>query len=123
MTAYPTVSFAEFARVMRRQGIDEAYLVKRFRTDFVSGTGEARAFFERVFDPRYANVVIANRPVIEFYLRETGAIRDASDRDRRCACGCGQRVFGRKKWASKGCRQRGYRRRVADRSKMGQKAA
>jgi hypothetical protein len=82
-----------------------------------------RAFFQQVFDPRHGDLLIVYRSVIDFYLREIGASDDALDRQRRCACGCGQRVFGKKKWASNGCKQRGYRRWVAEPAKRPEKAA
>lgn len=91
------MTFAEFARVMRSRGIDPTYLVKRFRTDFGDGTAEVRAFFEQVFDRRCGDRVVPYRSVIDFYEREIGANKSASPRERRCACGCGQTVFGRKK--------------------------
>lgn len=123
LTVYPIVTFAEFARVMRSRGIDPTYLVKRFRTEFGDGTAEVRMFFDQVFDRRYRDRMIPYRSVIEFFRREVGITQMGSDCGRRCACGCGQRVFGRKKWATNACKQRGYRRRVAVRAKEPKKAA
>jgi hypothetical protein len=120
---YRIVSFADFARTMRARGIDQAYLVKRFRDRFGDGIADVREFFDRVFQPRWGKVVIPHRSVVEFYRREIGCTPEAAGSERRCGCACGQRVFGKKKWASGACKQRGYRRRIAEHSKRPEKAA
>jgi hypothetical protein len=112
----------EFARLMRARGIDQRYLVKRFRSSFGDGVSDVRGFFERAFQRR-SDLMVPYRSVLEFYQREIGAVQDAEGRERRCACGCGQRLFGRRKWASAECRQRGYRRRVGDRANCPKEAA
>jgi hypothetical protein len=40
-----------------------------------------------------------------------GEARTASPRERQCACGCGQSVFGRQRFATEACRKR-YQRKV-----------
>jgi hypothetical protein len=43
----PTISFAEFARAMRRRGIDERYLVKRFLPTLAAGQERCERSFSR----------------------------------------------------------------------------
>ena len=83
--------------------------------------GDVRAFFEDVFKGRYAKVVIPWRSVLQFYMRELGSYQVEQGKERRCACGCGQRVFGRKKWGSETCRKRVQRRRGVDSQKSPEK--
>lgn len=61
----------------------------------------------RVFQGQYAAVVIPYRSVLAaFYVLELECHQDSIGQHRTCACGCGQAVFDRKKWASPGCRKR-----------------
>jgi hypothetical protein len=69
---------------------------------------QAREVFARVWDTRLGAVVMPYWAVIQWYEKTT-APRLSLEGERDCACGCGARVWGRKKWAGPGCRMRAYR--------------
>ena len=89
------VTFANFAALMDSRGHDIDELVERFR----GRIHEPRDFFTRVFLPRFADVVIPYNSVLVFYQQEAHFRRDLKPTAARCKCGCGQPVFGRRKWA------------------------
>jgi len=101
------ISFGDFAALARRRGWTLDFLAERFRERIE----RPREFFERVLQGRYADVVIPFNSVLAFYCQELGLHQLATRIERRCACGCGARVFDRKLFASQACRQRGYRAR------------
>jgi hypothetical protein len=107
------VNFDEFNVLARRRGLTVDSLTELFRGRF-GNRGDVRDLFERVFQKRYAATVIPYRCVIEFFEKELGFHQEEAGSERRCACGCGARVFDRRKWASNACRQRGHRQRVTD---------
>lgn len=109
------VMYGEFADMARDRGLTADSLVAVFRGKFGSD-GDPRKMFEAVFQRRYQDTVIPYRSVIEFYERELGYHQDETGVDRRCLCGCGKRVYDRRKWASNACRQRGHRKQVADKA-------
>lgn len=111
---WPTVSMADLAALCRRRGLDVDFLTERFRGAFGDKPGEVRDFFLRAFQGRYADVVVPWASVLTWYQRELGLEQLASGRERRCACACGQRVWGRKRWASDACRKRVARRYIGD---------
>jgi len=108
------VTFAEFATVARRRGWTASSLSQLFRGRFGDQPNQVGEFFERMFQGRYANTVIPYRSVLVFFERELSFHQAETGRDRRCACGCGQRVWDRKKWASNACRQKWHRKQVGD---------
>jgi hypothetical protein len=114
----PEVSMRDFAGLCRQRKYGIDYLVEQFAGKFGCADGMAREttrqFFERLQLGRSAANVIPFRCLIEFYQRELGYLQDATGEERRCACGCGQHVFGRKKWAAASCKQRAYRQRIGD---------
>ena len=63
---HPEITFNKFKRlaVKRRYSLDD--LVEMFHGKLE----ENRAFFERMFSGRYADVVIPYRSVVEFFQRE-----------------------------------------------------
>ena len=65
---YPEITFNKFKRlaVKRRYSLDD--LVEMFHGKL----DENRAFFERVFSGRYADVVIPYRSVVGFFQQEKG---------------------------------------------------
>ena len=98
------VNFGDFAKLASRRGLTPEYLAERF-TNKIERPSE---FFHRVFQSQHAAVVIPQRSVLEFY---TSMLHHSSiGQHDPCACGCGQPVFGRKKWASPGCRKRVQRK-------------
>ena len=103
----PEVTFGDFAALARRRGWTKEFLAERFH----GRIDEPRKFFEAVWQGQYAATVIPFNSVLGFYKRELGLHRMESGRDRRCACGCGARVFDRKKWAGPACRKRAQRGR------------
>jgi hypothetical protein len=96
------VTFADFAKLAGKRGLSPEYLAERF-TDKIERPSE---FFHRVFQGQYAAVVIPYRSVLAFYASELNCHQDSSGQHRVCACGCGQAVFDRKKWAAPGCKKR-----------------
>jgi hypothetical protein len=103
------VTFSDFAKLATKRRLTPECLAQRF-AGWIDKPGE---FFDRVFKGMYATVVIPYRSVLAFYSSELEFHQDSTGQGRVCACGCGQRVFERKKWASPGCRQRAARRRMA----------
>ena len=57
---------------------------------------------------RKSNQVKANEAeaTSEFYNEELHYFQDTNQKHKQCACGCGQPVFDRKKWASPACKKR-----------------
>jgi hypothetical protein len=123
MGQVPEITFEDFAALARRRGLTLDFLIETFRGRFGARVGDVRDFFERVFMGRYADNVIPYRAVIELYLSELGVHQAETGRERRCSCGCGQRVFDRRRYASNACRQRGHRQRIGDRQNSPEKPA
>ena len=101
------VNFKDFATVAKRRGHTVESLADRFRGK-VENPSE---FFERVMTCKYKGedrswAVIPYRSVLEFYSQELHYFQDSNRKHRLCACGCGQPVFDRKKWASAACKKR-----------------
>lgn len=95
------ITFGDFAKLANKRGLTPEYLAERF-TDKIERPSE---FFHRLFQGQYAAVVIPNRSVLAFYAAELQCHQDSVGHHRTCACGCGQAVFDRKKWASPGCKK------------------
>jgi hypothetical protein len=109
------ISFGNFCKLAKSRGHTVESLADRFRGKIENPS----EFFERVMSCRYHGedrswVVIPYRSVIEFYSKELHYFQDSNQKHRQCACGCGQPVFDRKKWASSGCRQKIARQKVTD---------
>ena len=101
------VTFKDFAAVAKKRGHTVESLGNRFRGKIETPS----EFFERVLSGRYhgedcSAAVIPYRSVIEFYSAELHYFQDTNQKHRQCACGCGQPVFDRKKWASPACKKR-----------------
>src|SRR5262245_38519658 len=101
------VNFKNFATVAKRRGHTAESLAERFRGKIESPS----EFFERVMSCKYkgddrSGVVIPYRSVIEFFNEELHYFQESNQNHRQCACGCGQPVFDRKKWASPACKKR-----------------
>ena len=60
------------------------------------------------------DVVIPYRCLIQLYVEETRLERAIPTGARRCSCGCGSPVFGRRNYAATSCRVRMARRKVTD---------
>jgi hypothetical protein len=107
------ITFSDFAKLAQRRGLTPEFLAERF-----SGKIDRPSeFFHRVFQGQYAAVVIPYASVLAFYTAELHCHQDALGRHNVCACGCGQPVFDRKKWASAACRQKAARAKVTDTKK------
>jgi hypothetical protein len=96
------VTFGDFSKLATRRGLTPEYLAERF-TDKIERPSE---FFHRVFQGQHAAVVIPYRSVLAFYVAELNCHQESIGSHRTCACGCGEAVFDRKKWASSGCKKR-----------------
>ena len=104
---YPEITFKDFATVAKKRGHTAESLADRFRGKIENPS----EFFERVMTCKHKGedrswVVIPYRSVLEFYSEELHYFQDSNQKHRQCACGCGQPVFDRKKWASPACKKR-----------------
>ena len=105
------VTFRDFAALAKRRGWTIDFLVDRFRGIIE----EPKDFFERAVNCKWhgeyrGEVVIPFRSVLRLYSQEMAFQQQEKRRERFCACGCGNRVWDRKKWASTACRKRFQRR-------------
>jgi hypothetical protein len=112
------VSFADFAKLAAKRGHSVESLASRFRGKIEHPS----EFLERVMTCKYKNkdhsgVLIPYGSVIEFYSQELHSVQESNVKHKRCACGCGQAVFDRKKWALPGCRQKIARKQSTDMQK------
>jgi hypothetical protein len=112
------VTFKDFAIVARKRGHTAESLADRFRGKIENPS----EFFERVMMCRYhgedrSGMVIPYRSVMEFYSEELHYFQDLNQKHRQCACGCGEPVFDKKKWASPACRQKVARQKATDMQK------
>ena len=115
------VTFREFRDLARKRGWTVDFLVEHFRGKF-GDRGDVRRLFEDIMHQRRFNEnLIPYRSVITFFETELGYHQAETGREHRCACGCGMRVFDRRKWASETCRKRGQRRQVRDRANTPEK--
>jgi hypothetical protein len=103
--AMDQVTFEDFAKLATRRHWTPESLAKRFR-GVIENPSE---FFHRVFEPKNAAAIIPYRSVIAFYSQEQSAHRVLVGKHCLCACGCGQAVFDRKKWAGSACKKRAQR--------------
>ena len=99
------ITFGDFAKLATKRGLTPEYLAERF-TDKIERPSE---FFHRVFQGQYAAVVMPYHSVVSFYASELECHQDSIGQHRVCACGCGQPVFDRKKWARPACKKRTQR--------------
>ena len=102
--------FRSFATLAKKRGHNAESLAEMFRGKIE----EPRDFFERAMSCKYRGedrsyVVIPYRSVIEFYQAELHYFADVNAKHMRCACGCGQPVFDRAKWATPGCKKKTQR--------------
>jgi hypothetical protein len=100
----PCITFAQVRALAITQGLTIRDLVEQFQEE----VERPREVFTRVWDTRMGEVVMPYWAVIQWFQKATAPIL-ASHTDRACACGCGAKVSGRRKWASAACRQRVYR--------------
>jgi len=100
------VTFSDFAKLANKRGLTPERLTERFAGK-IEKPGE---FFDRIFKTQYAGVLISYRSVLAFYSSELQCHQDSIGQHNVCACGCGQAVFDRKKWASSRCKKRMQRR-------------
>jgi hypothetical protein len=112
-TTMREVTFGDFAKLATRRGLTAECLAERF-TDKIERPSE---FSHRVFQGQYAAVVIPYRSVLAFYIAELDCHQDSTGKHNVCACGCGQPIFDRKKWASSACRQKVARQKGTDTQK------
>jgi hypothetical protein len=101
----PCITFAQVRALATKRGLTVRDLVAQFQED----VERPREVFTWVWDRRLGAVVLPYRAVIAWYQQATAPVL-AQAGEPTCACGCGVRVRGRRKWASPGCRQRAYRR-------------
>jgi hypothetical protein len=100
------LTFSDFAKLANKRGLTPQCLAERFANK-IERSGE---FFYRVFKAGYGRL---SSRIEACSLSAFNAHQDSTGRTKVCACGCGQSVFDRQKWASPGCRQRVARKRMA----------
>jgi hypothetical protein len=100
----PCITFAQVRALAIKQGLTLRDLVEQFQED----VERPREVFARVWDTRLGEVVMPYWAVIQWYQKATAPVL-ALEGEPTCACGCGSKVTGRRKWGSAACRQRVYR--------------
>lgn len=127
------VTYREFSRLGKKRGWTVDMLAELFKGKIGVDDPEdtfrenLKAYFTRVLSCKWlspethriedrGDVAIAYRAVIEFYENEffyethkgikQRAYTSTEFGKRACACGCGEAVFDRKKWATPGCKKR-----------------
>ncbi len=121
------VTFEQFRALARKRGWTKDMLAARFR-GVLKWTREQdkdtiEDFFERVLTCQYkanhlGSVVIPYRSVLALYYSEIAFQQKESGREKFCPCGCGRRIMGRKRFASKTCKQKEWRqKKVTDHQK------
>ncbi len=105
------VAYRDFAKLVDRRGWTKETLAELFRGKIE----EPMDFFQRVLSCKYqgedrSNVIIPFRSVLDLFFKELSFQQDKEGREKFCACGCGTRVWERKKWSSLACRKRFQRR-------------
>jgi hypothetical protein len=126
------VTYKDFSRLAKKRSWTVYMLVELFKgktgiEDRSDKYHEPLAsYFERVLFCQWLNpetkrmedrsrILIAYRSIIEFYLKELSYETNKDIKPqagasvfgrRACACGCGEAVFDRKKWARPGCKKR-----------------
>jgi hypothetical protein len=106
----PCITFAQVRELALKQGLTLHDLGEQFQED----VERPREVFTRVWDKRLGEVVMPYWAVIQWYEKATAPVLALAG-EPTCACGCGARVWGRRKWARPGCRMRVYRQsRIAE---------
>jgi hypothetical protein len=100
----PCITFAQVRTLAMKQGMTLRDLVEQFQED----VERPREVFMRVWDKRLGEVVMPYWAVIQWYEKATAPVLAVAG-EPTCACGCRARVWGRRKWASPGCRIRVFR--------------
>jgi hypothetical protein len=123
----PCITFQQFRRLVKQRGWSERWLIEQVKPYL----DEPRETVHRILygahvpahecseqDGRVVEahhepmdeVAIPYTCLIDLYHQATqpGPLPDGQ---RSCGCGCGQRVRGRQRYATPGCRQRAYRQR------------
>jgi len=108
------VTFRDFASLAKRRAWTPEFLSEKFRGQ-IEGPSE---FFHRCLSgkPNWG-VVVVYRSVLDFYWRELSPLIEEKA-VRFCVCGCQRRVYGRKQYATRYCRNKAYRER-SETSKRG----
>src|ERR1043166_2768074 len=102
-----SVTFAEFTKLATKRRWTPEMLAVRFRGKI----DEPSVFFHRVLGGQAPQSLIPYRSVLDFYAQTIADKPESIISKPTCACGCGERVFDRKKWATQACRQRVARKR------------
>lgn len=101
------VTLKDFSTLAKKRGWTKEHLAELFRKKIE----EPSEFFDRVLSCKSkgedrSSMVIPYSTVIEFYRKEVHYFLDSHPARRQCACGCGQPVLNRKKWASPACQEK-----------------
>lgn len=113
MTHPDAPTFGQFAALARQRGWTVDFLTAQFAGRFSDEKDPPRRFFGRVLGGGHADVAIPYDSVIAFYNQKRGIDQRGPAPERRCACGCGQHICGRQRFASAACRKRASRDRGA----------
>ncbi len=108
------VTFRDFAALAKRRGWTPEYLAERFK-GIIESPSE---FFHRCLSGKPDwNTVIPYKSVLDFYWRELSPLIEEKA-VRFCICRCQRRIYGRKQYATRYCRNKAYRER-SETSKRG----
>jgi hypothetical protein len=102
------IAFKDFAALAHRHNWNAQDLAQQFRGRIENAT----EFFGRVLSGKFPDSIVPYRSVIELY--NTTRSTEPTEGRKLCACGCGEVVFDRKKWATSYCRQRAFNKKVRD---------
>jgi hypothetical protein len=104
-----TITYRDFSALAGRRNWTPESLAEKFKGKIENPS----EFFHRIMSGKYPNVIIPYRSVISFYGEHSQPQVYCAERQRVCACGCGEPVFDRKKWATPGCKKRIARQRFS----------
>jgi hypothetical protein len=107
------ITFGQFRHLAKQRGWSIVWLVEQVKSEIDKPTDTLRRIMHgAMVDGKHhllADVVLPYSCLIALYQRVTQPV-PALVGDKACACGCGERVWGRQRFASQACQKHCYRR-------------
>ena len=100
----PIITAKQFRELAKRREWSEAWLVEQCKAELDRPTQTIRWYLTQC----PAETVLAHRCLTDLYVKAITALTTKGTK--QCACGCGERVWGRQRFASQACQKRCYRR-------------
>ena len=111
----PYITFGQFRQVANQRRWTFGWLLEQVKDEIEKPTDTVRRILHGALvngkHDMVADVVIPYPCLIELYQQATQS-KPAVAGENACACGCGAKVTGKRKWATPGCRKRVQRRSV-----------